>query len=322
MDAQAMDQGSLGDLSPYQVFTKAQWAQLRADTPLTLNEAELAELRGLNERVSLHEVEQIYLPLSRLLNLYVAATQALFRVTQQFLGGRQHKVPYIIGMAGSVAVGKSTTARILQALLSRWPDHPNVDLVPTDGFLLPNAVLEAEQIMHRKGFPQSYDLPALLRFLSDIKAGRRDVEAPVYSHLHYDVIPDQKIRVDNPDILIIEGLNVLQTGKPPGDGKAIPYVSDFFDFSIYIDADEEVLRDWYVERFFQLRETAFKDPKSYFHRYASLSDEETRATANRIWEDINLVNLRENVLPTRQRAQLILRKSEQHGIGSVALRKL
>jgi type I pantothenate kinase len=322
MDAQHMDQGNLGDLSPYQVFSKAQWARLRADTPMTLTEAELDELRGLNERVSMQEVEQIYLPLSRLLNLYVSATQSLFRVTQKFLGGREHKVPYIIGMAGSVAVGKSTTARILQALLSRWPDHPTVDLVPTDGFLLPNAVLEAEGIMNRKGFPESYDLPALLRFLSDIKAGRRNVEAPVYSHLHYDVMPDKTIAIDNPDILIVEGLNVLQTGKPPADGKAIPYVSDFFDFSIYIDADEDILREWYIERFLQLRETAFQNPRSYFHRYASLSDEESRETADRIWRTINLANLRENVLPTRQRAHCILRKGTEHGIGSVALRKL
>jgi type I pantothenate kinase len=322
MDAKTDEVSAREELSPYQVFSKSQWARLRADTPLTLTKSELDELQGLNERVSLQEVEEIYLPLSRLINLYVSATQDLFKVTQQFLGGRQHKVPYIIGMAGSVAVGKSTTARILQALLAHWPDHPKVDLVPTDGFLLPNAVLEANGILNRKGFPESYDLPAVLRFLSDIKAGRRNVEAPVYSHLFYDVIPDQVIKIDQPDILIVEGLNVLQTGKPPRDGQAIPYVSDFFDFSIYIDADEEILRDWYIERFYQLRETAFRNPESYFHRYASLSDDEAHATADKIWETINLANLRENVLPTRLRADLILHKGDHHGIGSVALRKL
>jgi type I pantothenate kinase len=309
-------------LSPYRVFSRAEWAALRADTPLTLTAADLDELRGVNDRVNLDEVVAIYLPLSRLLNLYVAATQELFRATQQFLHSGEHKVPYIVGIAGSVAVGKSTTARILERLLARWPNHPKVDLVPTDGFLLPNAVLEREGLMNRKGFPESYDLPTLLRFLSDIKAGKRHVAAPVYSHLVYDVMPEGAITIDRPDILIVEGLNVLQTGRPPRDGLAIPYVSDFFDFSIYMDADEEVLRTWYVDRFFSLRETAFRDPRSYFHRYASLSDEETRNTADRIWSTINLRNLRENVLPTRQRADLILRKEADHVIHSVALRKL
>jgi type I pantothenate kinase len=309
-------------LSPYRVFTRSEWAKLRADTPLTLSAEEVEELRGVNDRINLDEVIAIYLPLSRLLNLYVAASQDLFKVTQKFLGGNNHKVPYIIGVAGSVAGGKSTTARILRGLLARWPNHPKVSLLPTDGFLLPNAVLEREGLMNRKGFPESYDLPVLLKFLSDIKAGRRDVQAPVYSHLSYDIEPGKHITVDQPDILIVEGLNVLQTGRPPRDGKAIPYVSDYFDFSIFIDADENDLRTWYVNRFFSFRETAFADPKSYFHRYSNLSDVEARETATRIWQTVNLVNLRENVLPTRQRADLILRKSADHLVSTVHLRKI
>ena len=310
------------DFSPYEYFAREEWAKLRADTPLTLTAQELDALKSLNDRVDMDEVVAIYLPLSRLLNLYVDATQQLFRATQKFLGKNGTKVPYIIGMAGSVAVGKSTTARLLQALLARWPNHPKVDLVTTDGFLLPNATLEREGILDRKGFPESYDLPAMLRFLTDIKAGVRHVTAPIYSHLTYDVLPDVRLSIDMPDILLVEGLNVLQAGRPPRDGAAIPYVSDFFDFSVYMDADEEVLRRWYIDRFLQLRSTAFANPKSYFHRYATLSDEDSRETANRIWETINLVNLRENVLPTRQRADLILRKSADHVIHEVALRKL
>jgi type I pantothenate kinase len=268
------------------------------------------------------EVEEIYLPLSRLLSFYVAATQRLFHAQQNFLGTEDAKMPYIIGVAGSVAVGKSTTARVLQALLARWPNVPKVDLVTTDGFLYPNAILAREGLMERKGFPESYDLSALLHFLSDIKAGRRPARAPVYSHLIYDVMPNQWIEVDRPDILIVEGLNVLQTGAPPKDGKAIPYVSDFFDFSIYLDADEDVLRAWYVDRFLTLRGTAFRDPKSYFHRYATLSDEEAVETAVAIWTRINLLNLNENILPTRQRADLILKKVESHLVEEVALRRL
>ncbi len=317
-----MDQTVSTEVTPYRRFTRGEWARLRADTPLTLNADELDELRGLNDRVNIDEVIAIYLPLSRLLNLYVAARQELFSATKQFLGGNHANVPYIIGMAGSVAVGKSTTARILRSLLARWPNHPRVALVPTDGFLLPNAILERDGLMNRKGFPESYDLPRLLRFLSDIKAGKEKVAAPVYSHLVYDVVEGEEITIERPDILIVEGLNVLQTGRPPRDGKAIPYVSDYFDFSIYIDADEDVLRTWYVDRFFSLRETAFQDPRSYFHRYASLTDDETRQTSNRIWDDINLANLRENVLPTRQRADLILYKSTDHMINAVDLRKI
>ncbi len=309
-------------LSPYNIFTRAQWAALRDGHPMTLKSSEVAELRSLHDRLDMREIEEIYLPLSRLLTLYVEATQRLFRAQQRFLGTVDVKMPYIIGVAGSVAVGKSTTARVLKALLARWPNTPRVDLLPTDGFLFPNAVLEREGLMQKKGFPESYDLPALLRFLSDVKAGRRPVRAPVYSHLTYDVVPNEWIEIDRPDILIVEGLNVLQTGRPPRDGTAIPYVSDFFDFSIYLDADEDILLSWYVERFLTLRGTAFADPKSYFHRYSSLTDEEATKTATAIWTNINLVNLHENVLPTRQRADLILKKGKSHLIDEVALRRL
>ncbi|MDP2621761.1 MAG: type I pantothenate kinase [Hyphomicrobiales bacterium] len=318
-----MDQQATGNLSPYRVFTKEQWGELRADTPLTLSREELRELQGMNERVSMDEVVKIYLPLSRLLSLYVAATQELFLATETFLGGHnQKKMPYIIGLAGSVAVGKSTTARILQALLARWPNLPKVDIVPTDGFLLPNAVLEKEGLMDKKGFPESYDVQTLLRFLSDVKAGRRQVQAPIYSHFYYDVLPTDFIEVDQPDVLIIEGLNVLQPGRLPKDGEAIPFVSDFFDFSIYLDADDEIIHRWYVERFMQLRKTAFKDPRSYFHRYSQVEDKEAEKIAHRIWKQTNLTNLRENILPTRQRANLILSKGSDHAIETVALRKL
>jgi type I pantothenate kinase len=317
-----MEQRTGSEVSPYRVFTRAEWAGRRADTPMTLRPEEITRLRSMHDRLDISEVEEIYLPLSRLLSLYVAATQGLFRAQQRFLGTGDAKMPYIIGVGGSVAAGKSTTARVLQALLARWPNVPKVDLLTTDGFLFPNAVLEREGLMEKKGFPESYDLTGLLHFLSDIKAGRRPVRAPVYSHLVYDVIPNQRVEIDRPEILIVEGLNVLQTGRLPRDGKAIPFVSDFFDFSIYLDADEAVLLSWYVNRFLTLRGTAFADPKSYFHRYAKLSDAEAVATATSIWNRINLVNLHENILPTRPRADLILKKSETHQVEEVALRRL
>ena len=318
-----MDQLTPDQLSPYLTFTKKDWASRRADTPLTLSPDELTALLGLNEPVSIEEVEDIYLPLSRLLTLHVAAAQNLFEDTSRFLGSNnQRKMPYIIGLAGSVAVGKSTTGRILQALLARWPGHPKVDLVPTDGFLFPNVILERDGLMDRKGFPGSFDLTALLTFLTRVKGGKRNVEAPVYSHFSYDVLHNKTIKVDQPDILIVEGLNVLQPARLPKDGTAIPFVSDFFEFSIYIDAQEEVIERWYIERFIKLRKTAFRDPGSYFHRYSKINDEEALKTAKDIWRNINRKNLRENILPTRQRADLILRKGNDHAIEKVFLRKL
>ena len=309
--------------SPHRHFTRDQWAVLRADTPLTLTVEDLRRLQSTNDPISLEEVIAIYLPLSRLLALYVAATQGLFKATQRFLGAEEEgKMPYIIGVAGSVAVGKSTTSRVMQALLSRWPNTPKVELVTTDGFLLPNRVLIEQGLMERKGFPESFNGAALLNFLSDVKAGTRNVKAPVYSHLTYDVIPDEYVIVDRPDILIVEGLNVLAPNRPQKDGIGIPFVSDFFDFSVYLHADQDLLEKWYVARFMRLRETAFRDPRSYFTKFAEVSDEEAVAIAHDIWTRINLRNLRENVLPTRERASLILTKGASHRIEEVALRKL
>jgi type I pantothenate kinase len=302
-------------------FDHDEWAELRANTPMTLDEADLARLRGINEELSLSEVAQIYLPLSRLLNLYVAASQQLYKVTDTFLGQPAERVPYIIGVAGSVAVGKSTVARVLQALLARWPDHPKVDLVTTDGFLYPNQVLEQRGLMDHKGFPESYDVRHLVRFLAAVKAGERNVGAPVYSHLAYDVLPDEERETDQPDILIVEGLNVLQTGDGGGT-RAKVWVSDFFDFSIYMDADEKHVVEWYVDRFLTLRDTIFQDPDSYFHRYADLSEAEAVEIARDIWTRINGPNLRQNILPARERAHLIIEKDADHTIKKVRLRRI
>jgi type I pantothenate kinase len=309
-------------LSPYRTFSRAEWAHLRADTPLTLSAAEVDRLRSLNDPIDLNEVEAVYLPMSRLLSLYVAATQQLFRATRKFLGATDEKVPYIIGIGGSVAVGKSTTARLLCALLARWPNTPKVDLVTTDGFLYPNDVLVAEGLMERKGFPESYDIPALLRFLSAIKAGARHVPAPVYSHLVYDVVPGEEVVVDRPDILIVEGLNVLQPARVRPDGTTGLAVSDFFDFSVYVDADPDDIRAWYVNRFLSLRDTAFRDPRSFFTRYAELTEEQAVAQAEHLWDTINGPNLETNIRPTRGRATAILRKDTDHRVKWVRIRKV
>ena len=308
--------------TPWVTFDRDAWSRLRAATPLTLSETDLDELRGLNDRLDLDEVAAVYLPLSRLLNLYVAARQELHRATDTFLGDLPAKVPFIIGIGGSVAVGKSTTSRILQALLSRWPDHPEVALVTTDGFLYPNRVLAERGLMERKGFPESYDQAALVRFVADVKSGKPAVRAPVYSHLTYDIVPDGSVVVRRPDVLILEGLNVLQTGSHRNGGAPQVFVSDFFDFSVYVDAAEDHVRRWYVERFQTLRHTAFRDTASYFRRYADLDDAEAEQVANGIWDDINGRNLRENILPTRSRADLILRKGPTHRVEQVMLRKL
>lgn len=309
-------------LSTFVELDRAAWAGLARDAPLPLTAAELDAVRGLGDEVDLEEVRAIYLPLSRLLDLHVRATGALHATTKTFLAAFPDRTPYLVGIAGSVAVGKSTTARLLRLLLARWPEHPAVALVTTDGFLLPNAELERRGLLLQKGFPESYDRRALLRFVAAVKAGEPEVVAPVYSHLTYDIVPDQQVVVRSPDIVLVEGLNVLQPARPRQDGALGLAVSDFFDFSIYVDAAGDDLRRWYVERFLRLRETAFREPTSYFHRYADLDHDAAVARATELWETINRPNLEQNILPTRGRATLMLHKGADHSVQWIRLRKL
>jgi type I pantothenate kinase len=303
--------------SPFLAFTRDEWSRLRGGTPMTLTARDVEEISGINEELSLREVEDVYLPLSRLLNLHIAAVQELHRVSSRFLGALAPKVPYLIAIAGSVSAGKSTTARLLRTLLSRWPDHPSVDLVTTDGFLYPNATLEERGLMERKGFPESYDRTRLLRFVADLKSGLSPLRVPLYSHTRYDILEDREQTVDRPDIVILEGLNVLQSGTAHS-----LFVSDFVDFSIYVDAGEDDLQTWFLDRFRKLRDTAFRDPQSFFHNFAAMPEAEAMEIARGVWTRINLANLHENIAPTRERARLIIEKGTSHAVTAVRLRRL
>ena len=307
---------------PYVERSRADWAELAAATPLTLDQETVRRLRGTSDPTDLTEVNEVYLPLTRLLSEYVRHTGELHRASNDFLGLDVGRTPFIIGVAGSVAVGKSTTSRLLRELLSRWADHPRVELLTSDGFLWPNAELERRGLLHRKGFPESYDRRSLLRFVMDVKSGKAEVTAPVYSHLSYDIVPDERVVVHRPDILIVEGLNVLQPARVRADGTTGLTLSDFFDFSVYVDANPSDIRAWYIQRFLALRETAFRDPRSYFTKYGALTEEEAIAEAGRLWDNINGPNLALNIRPTRGRATAVLRKDSDHAVKWVRIRKL
>lgn len=312
---------TISKITPFLTFNRQQWAALRKSVPLKLTEQDLKPLLGFNEELSLEEVRTIYLPLARLINYYIDENLKRQEVLHKFLDVEAPKVPYIISIAGSVSVGKSTSARILQALLSHYPEDRRVDLITTDGFLYPLATLEAKNLLKKKGFPESYDIHRLIEFVSDIKSGKRNVKAPIYSHLTYDIIPDKFNTVDQPDILILEGLNVLQSGMNYPASPHNVFVSDFVDFSIYVDAEETLLKEWYIDRFLKFRRSSFSDPNSYFHHYAALSEKEAIETASKIWDEINGLNLKKNILPSRERANLILQKGHNHEIEQVKLRK-
>lgn len=309
-------------MTPYLEFTRTEWSRFRKDAPLTLTISDLDSLKGHTEAVSLSEVEEIYLPLSRLLSFHVIARQHLYQVTQEFLGNPEPKVPYIIGVAGSVAVGKSTTSRVLKALLSRWPHHPNVEIITTDGFLYSNKELEYRELMHRKGFPESYDMKHLLRVLNDIKAGKSHIRIPVYSHHLYDILENKYEIINHPDIIILEGLNILQTGIERNDSSHKTFVSDFLDFSLFVDADIATIKSWYITRVLSFWNSEFRDPRAYFHYLTAMEKEEVTTFAEKVWEETNKINLIQNILPFKHRAQIILIKKEDHSVQRVCLRKL